>query len=618
MQRFINNWTATLTAPALSGDLALSIDPAKAALLTGLGSGDYYLLTLAEIVDDAETNWEIVKVTAVISGVLTVERGQEGTSAAAWSLDAYISARLTAAPLQATTAASATAVQPGDLATVASSGDYADLTGLPTIPTTAAEVGAIASSEKGAASGVATLDAASKIPLAQLPATAITDTSVVASEAAMLALTAQTGDVAIRTDISKSFILRAEPATTLGNWEELLSPASGGGAPVGTDTPQNLGSASPGVSTSASRQDHVHALPTAADVGADAAGAAAAAQAAAVQRTNHTGSQAISTVTGLQAALDAKQAELVSATNIKTINGVSILGSGDLPVSGTALPAVRAITANETLGLSNINTFGVNATASNYTSTIPPQATVAWTAAAELHFLPTGTGNIVIQAGAGVSLNGVSAGSITLRTAYGAASIKRIASDSWWVGGVTGTQAEQRDAIGLGAGSSPTFTALTLSNGQIVFPATQVPSANANTMDDYEEGTWTPVLTFATPGDLSVAYSTRTASYTKIGRLIHISMQIVTSVFTHTTAAGTVLITGLPFTSNSLSRGSAGMQWSGITKAGYTDVAAALGGSSNQIQFTAASSGSAFASVVATDMPSGGSINWSLSYTYFE
>lgn len=100
MQRFINNWAAVLTAPALSGDLTLSINPAQAALLTGLGGGDYYLLTLAELVDDAETSWEIVKVTAVIGGVLTVERGMEGTTAAAWSVDAYISARATAGTLE--------------------------------------------------------------------------------------------------------------------------------------------------------------------------------------------------------------------------------------------------------------------------------------------------------------------------------------------------------------------------------------------------------------------------------------------------------------------------------------------------------------------------------------
>ncbi len=39
--------------------------------------------------------------------------------------------------------------------------------------------------------------------------------------------------------------------------------------------------------------------------------------------------------TAAQSALDAKQATLVSATNIKTINGVSVLGSGDLVVAGT-------------------------------------------------------------------------------------------------------------------------------------------------------------------------------------------------------------------------------------------------------------------------------------------
>lgn len=80
------------------------------------------------------------------------------------------------------------------------------------------------SSLKGANSGVAELDANGKVPVAQLPAIAISDTFVVASEAAMLALTAQVGDVAIRTDLSKSFILAAEGASTLANWKELLSP----------------------------------------------------------------------------------------------------------------------------------------------------------------------------------------------------------------------------------------------------------------------------------------------------------------------------------------------------------------------------------------------------------
>lgn len=79
---------------------------------------------------------------------------------------------------------------------------------------------------KGAVNGLAELDAGGKVPSTQLPAIAITDTFVVASQAAMLALTAEVGDVAVRTDLNKSFILKASPASTLANWQELLTPTS--------------------------------------------------------------------------------------------------------------------------------------------------------------------------------------------------------------------------------------------------------------------------------------------------------------------------------------------------------------------------------------------------------
>lgn len=83
---------------------------------------------------------------------------------------------------------------------------------------------AIQSSEKGAANGVATLNALGKIPNNQIPAIAITDTFVVNSEAVMLALsTAENGDVAIRTDLNKSFILSGT-YSNLPDWKELLTP----------------------------------------------------------------------------------------------------------------------------------------------------------------------------------------------------------------------------------------------------------------------------------------------------------------------------------------------------------------------------------------------------------
>jgi len=121
-----------------------------------------------------------------------------------------------------------------DLTTVGTAGTYRSVTTdaygrvtAGTNPTTIAGYGltdAVSTTLLGAANGVATLDAGGKLPLAQLPATAISDTFVVASQAAQVALTAQVGDVAVRTDLNKSYILRVEPASTFANWQELLTP----------------------------------------------------------------------------------------------------------------------------------------------------------------------------------------------------------------------------------------------------------------------------------------------------------------------------------------------------------------------------------------------------------
>lgn len=59
-------------------------------------------------------------------------------------------------------------------------------------------------------------------------ALAITDTFVVASQAAMLALTAQKGDIAIRTDSAVTYILQGTDPTVLGNWVVLPAAGSSG------------------------------------------------------------------------------------------------------------------------------------------------------------------------------------------------------------------------------------------------------------------------------------------------------------------------------------------------------------------------------------------------------
>ena len=87
------------------------------------------------------------------------------------------------------------------------------------------DAGTAASRDVGTAEGnLVAVGADGKINETLLPKIAITDTHVVADEAEMLALTAEKGDVAIRSDLNRSFILKQAPADNLANWLELKSP----------------------------------------------------------------------------------------------------------------------------------------------------------------------------------------------------------------------------------------------------------------------------------------------------------------------------------------------------------------------------------------------------------
>jgi hypothetical protein len=85
------------------------------------------------------------------------------------------------------------------------------------------------------------------------------------------------------------------------------------------------------------------------------------------------------------------------------------------------------------------------------------------------------------------------------------------------------------------------LTPLKISGGGIQFPATQVASANQNTLDDYEEGTWTPVDS----SGAGLSFSGASGYYTKIGRLVTVSGQWT---FPSTANGSNIVIGGLPFT----------------------------------------------------------------------
>jgi len=81
-----------------------------------------------------------------------------------------------------------------------------------------------------------------------------------------------------------------------------------------------------------------------------------------------------------------------------------------------------------------------------------------------------------------------------------------------------------------------------LSVNGVQFPATQSASADANCLDDYEEGTFTP--TDGSGASLGITFNN--AKYTKIGRLVYISVDTI--VYPSTASTATAVMASLPFT----------------------------------------------------------------------
>lgn len=86
---------------------------------------------------------------------------------------------------------------------------------------------------------------------------------------------------------------------------------------------------------------------------------------------------------------------------------------------------------------------------------------------------------------------------------------------------------------------------LDLTIGQIKFPATANDSSDANTLDDYEEGTWTPAYSSTSA---TFSYASQIGHYTKIGNRVLITWRIALNTSGNILTANTLTITGLPFT----------------------------------------------------------------------
>ncbi len=197
------------------GELAVALDTGNVYI--GITSGTYHVnppTAAAETAKALETAREFSITGDVTSDVVSFNGTQNATLSAVLA---------TISGLSAGDYAKVTVNKKG----LVVAGKTLDASDIPTISKDKVSgLGTAAAVNTGTAVGNAVVVGSDgKIAASLLPDIAITDTFVVASQTEMLALTAQVGDVAVRTDESKSYILKSTPASTLANWQELKTPA---------------------------------------------------------------------------------------------------------------------------------------------------------------------------------------------------------------------------------------------------------------------------------------------------------------------------------------------------------------------------------------------------------
>jgi hypothetical protein len=155
----------------------------------------------------------------------------------------------------------------------------------------------------------------------------------------------------------------------------------------------------------------------------------------------------------------------------------------------------------------------------------------------QLHYTGSGTLSVTSQGAGSTAANRVitpTAGTVTVNPNQTLNLFYDNASSRWRV----------FDNHTLGSVAVDQSTGIvTLTNGQLKFPATQNASSDANTLDDYEEGTWTPTLVPTTGS--GVTYTTQSGVYTKIGKSVWLGFSITLNSIG--TGSGFTDLGGLPF-----------------------------------------------------------------------
>jgi len=238
-----------------------------------------------------------------------------------------------------------------------------------------------------------------------------------------------------------------------------------------------------------------------------------------------------------------------SATAFTLSRPVASVAQVQVTIDNVAQNPSSAFTvSSNTITFTSAPLSGTNNIYVYYTSPItqviaPGQSTVGLTA-----FTATGT------ASASTYLRGDNSWATIAATTPGGSTTQLQYNNAGAFGGISGvttdgTRMTASTTIGVG-GATPST-----SGSGITFPATQSASSNANTLDDYEEGTWTPSLGGNT------TYAAQVGTYTKIGKIVYVSAYlIVTTIGT----GSTTFIDGLPFSGTTTSSAGGIVAFSGL------------------------------------------------------
>ena len=149
------------------------------------------------------------------------------------------------------------------------------------------------------------------------------------------------------------------------------------------------------------------------------------------------------------------------------------------------------------------------------------------------------------------------------------------------------------------------------SGAGITFPATASASSDANTLDDYEEGTFTPTFDFSS-GAGTLTYSDQVGRYTKVGSVVTVQALLVVSA--KGTASGNISL-DLPFTAAASVYGAASLTWNGITySANSYTIVGQIGNNTVNLDFYNEPSGGSKTSLTASQCNSSFEIIFTVTY----